>query len=283
MINNLFSFFKKLKRNEKILILLFCAFIGFNIYVNFIYKPITRGIKQYRKETQKLDKRLAEVKSNFPDTEKGKNRIELLKEESRNYSDQIDEIQENLPSKENIPQLLVGFSRQAKDVSIISLRQKMDENKEYSRIFIEVVIDASHKATVNYIRRIESITPFLKIEEIELWGASKGAKEGTGRMVFSSLLKESPSAKLLFPSEVTELDSESRDIFTSKSKKTSQEQKKELKLEGITYNVDNPTAIINGEVVKQNSRINGYEVMQIFPEQVIINDGAQDYTLEITR
>lgn len=283
MIENFLRFFKKLKRQEKILVIAFAVFIGFNIYFHLIYKPLSVGIKYYRKQAQKAMLRVDETKTKFPATEKQKDRISALNEECEDFLDEIEGIQKQLPSKANAAQLLSEFSRQAKDVKLISLRQRTDENKEYSRLFIEVRFDGDYKQTVNYIKRLEAVSPFLKIEEIELSGNSAKAKEGTGRMIFSTLLADAPVVQPLIIKEVHEISGTVRDIFASKAKKNLQEQKKKMELEGITYNVDNSTAIINGEIVKVNSQIEGFKVKQILPESVILTDGEQDYMLEVAR
>lgn len=277
------QFFKKLKRQEKILVVAFAVFIGFNIYFHLVYKPLSRGIKYYAKQSEKAVLRVEETKTKFPKTEKQKDKIGALNEECKRYLAEIDEIQKRLPSKANAAQLMSEFSRQAKDVRLISLRQKVDETKEYSRLFIEVRFDADYKQTVNYIKKMEAVSPFLKIEEIELLGDLPKEKEGNDRMVFSTLLTDTPVVQPLIIEEVEEITGDTRNIFASKVKKDLQAQKKKLELQGITYNIDNPTAIINGDIVKIDSQIEGFTIKQILPEQVILNDGIQDYMLEVAR
>ena len=83
--------------------------------------------------------------------------------------------------------------------------------------------------------------------------------------------------------DVPEITSDIRNIFVSKLKNFVEEEKKELKLEGITYNLEKSTAIINGEVVRIGSQVGNFKIKQILPEGVILTDDAEEYTLEIER
>ncbi|MCK5306936.1 MAG: type 4a pilus biogenesis protein PilO [Candidatus Omnitrophica bacterium] len=284
MIDKVLISFKKLKYREKILVVAFIAFIGFNVYSQTIYKPLSRGIKRYKGQSERFRSRLKGLKAKIPSLDKQKGKTAMLDEECENLLSQIGRIRSALPATGNIAQLLAEFSRQAKEkVKLLSLRKKIEINDNYSRIFIEVEFNAVYKEVINYIKRLESISPFLKIEEIELSNSSSGNKEVSGRMIFSSLLTNFSSVEQLIAKDVLEITSDTRDIFISKSKNFIKEKKKELKLEGITYNAEKSTAIINGEVVKIGSQIGNFKIIQILPEGVILTDDAEECTLEIER
>ena len=55
----------------------------------------------------------------------------------------------------------------------------------------------------------------------------------------------------------------------------------DFKLEGILWDESQPTAIINGEILKEGDKIGSAKIVQIQKDSVIINDGSKDYRLNL--
>jgi hypothetical protein len=52
-------------------------------------------------------------------------------------------------------------------------------------------------------------------------------------------------------------------------------------LEGITFDPQNPTAIINGDVFRTDSEVGGFTVKKILSNSVILSDGVKDHLLSL--
>ena len=57
----------------------------------------------------------------------------------------------------------------------------------------------------------------------------------------------------------------------------------EFKLDGITFRAQSPTAIINGDVVKIGSQIQGLTVKEIRPDSVVLIEGKEERVLSLQR
>jgi len=269
--------FKKLKTREKTLIIGLAVAVGFGLYFQIIYKPLSSKITRFKFQINKSRARLNELRVKFPQIEKERQDIHSLDVECDLMLTKISGVEEALPSKKSTSRLLSELTKQAQGLKMISIRQKMDSGDEYSRIFIELKFNAPYENTVNYIKRLESISPFLAIEELDI-----AEPKGT-TLVLSSLLGETPTADL-FKAETDEGALEvSRDIFVSKSRPVSKVRKAELKLEGITYNFEGSTAIVNGDVLSVGSKVDNLTIKEIRPDEVILSDGVEDHILSIER
>jgi len=70
-------------------------------------------------------------------------------------------------------------------------------------------------------------------------------------------------------------------FFPAGNKIASQKADIDLKLEGVTYSPKNPIAIINGEIYKLNSNVQGYTVEKIFPDKIVLRRNGQEYILQL--
>ncbi|MBU4343175.1 MAG: type 4a pilus biogenesis protein PilO [Candidatus Omnitrophica bacterium] len=278
--------FKKLKFREKILLIGLMAAVGFGVYAQTIHKPLSRKIAQFKFQIEKSQSRLDEMGVKFPQIDRQKQNIQSLNAECENLLSEIDKIEKKLPSKRNTSHLLGEFTRMAKDVRLTSIRQKMEVGDEYSRIFIELKFNALYKEAINYIKNIESVSPFLSIEELDISepNAKKVDPDIPVRIVVSSLLGEELFAEKLKVKEMEKAIQVTRDIFISKARPADDMVRKtELKLEGITFRRESPTAIINSDVVKVGSKIGNLTVKQVLPDAVVLSDGVEDHVLSIER
>ena len=148
---------------------------------------------------------------------------------------------------------------------------------------IEVNLSANYPDVIYYISRVESISPFLKVEEMDINEAkAKTSEEGgaPARLVVSSLLGDSAPDSFLKADEA-EPAPVKRDILISKTKPVEHLNDKDFKLEGITFNSNTPTAIINGDVFRVDQEIKGFKVKKILPDSVVLTDGFSDHVLQL--
>jgi len=276
--------FKKLKSKEKILVIGLVAVIAVSAYFNFIHKPMVKSISRYKFQTKKSKSRLRGLQEKLPQLDKQRQNIRFLESECQKMLGEIGEIESTLPSKKNVSGLLTELVQLGSGLKIVSVRQKLDEGKEYPSIYIELKFKASYINTVNYLRRVESISPFLVIQELDIAEEETEVTRGgpAVRLILSSLLGETPIAEMVKAQEAEPLTI-SRNIFVSKAKSAVKDREADLKVDGITYDSKSPTAIVNGEVVRIGSVIGSYSVKDIRPSAVVFSDGVEEYIVDMER
>jgi len=287
LLKNLLEKYKQLKKRERIAVIVLAVMAALAVYYNMIYMPLSRNTKTYISQTERLNKQLLTIETQHPEIQARLERIEAKEAEEKKTLDEIEEMENRLPSKKATSRLISEFTRLAKNIKIDSIRQKIDKGDEYFRIFVEIQFDASFNDIFRYIERIETISPFLKVEELEINEPRSRKKEKGGliRLVISSLLGDVPFSEQLKAKELEKgaVSSELRDIFVSQVRPEATKTKIDMKLEGITYNEDVATGIINGEVVKEGSVIDGYTVKKILFDKITLTDGIEKYVLCVER
>ena len=283
MIEKLLNF-NKLKPKEKALVVGLVAAVVISAYFNIIYKPLSRNISRYQFQTKKSQSRLTDLQEKLPQLDKQRQNIHFLSSECQKMLDEISEIENTLPSKRSVSDLLTELVGLGKDLTMGSVRQKVEEGGEYSSIYIELKFNAPYINTINYLKKVESISPFLLIKELDI--AEEKTKHSMGgptvRLILSSLLGERSTVEMLRAQESEPL-AISRNIFVSKAKPVTRAKKVDLKLEGITFNSKSPTAIVNGEVVRIGTEIDNYTVKDIRFDAVIFTEGPDEYIVNMER
>ena len=277
--------FKKLTTRQKVLIIGLALAVGVSIYIQLIYKPTSRRIRTYRFQLLKTKGRLEELESKLPDLRKQKDNIDFLKIEFKKVEDQIEEMEGTLPGRGQTTQLLAELTRQANDLDIdlTSIRQKIDRYEDYSRLFVELKFNAAYRDTLNYIRRLEAISPYLIVEEIDISEPKKIEETTAVRLALLTLLGEVyVPESFKAPAEGPPVEA-GRDIFISSRSPVSKIRTSELKLMGITWRGERSTAIINNEVVRIGDKVGNLKVKQILLESVILTDGLEDFVVSIER
>ncbi len=288
MLNNILSYYKKLKLREKILVILFTTVIIATLYYRLLYRPLVKNTDTYKFQIQKLTTRLDEINIQFPPIEERKKTLQELLLENENIVNQIDDIEKKLPNRKDASRLTAELTRLTEELELVSAQQKIDEGELYSRIYVELTFNAPFREIVNYLDRIEGISPFLKIEEMDI-SESKGKLTGEGistRLLFSCLLGETPVSEWLRVKEKEGIKAsvlEVRDIFVSKFRPVTKIRKMDFKLDGITYHPAGSTAIIDDNVVRVGSEVGGYKVKEIQLDTVVLTDGIGDFELNIER
>jgi len=277
--------YTKLRAREKIFLVLLILAITISISYQLFFKHLGKGIRNRKMQIKKQSSRLADLKERFPKVDEQRQHLESLQIESDNLFDEISKIEVKLPNKRNTFQLVGELGRLAKGFSISSLRKKEEVGDEYSKIYIELKFSAPYSNIISYMKSLESISPFLVIEELEISEPRPKAKEKgvPVRLVVSSLLGEVSLSENLRAKDISEPAGKLRDVFISRAKPASRVRKTDLRLEGITYDVQNATAIINTDVVRIGSEVGDMRVKSINPDSVILTNGFEERILRVDR
>lgn len=273
----------QLKSREKKAVILLAVAVSFGLYMKFVNEPVSKKVDGYKSQVERSEAQLRDLETKQPqDTELAIKIKGIIQEESK-LSEEIEGLEKMVPSRLYTSQLVGELTRLAKEVKMESIKQKIAKEQAYSRIFLEVKFYSTYLDAVKYLASIESISPFLRVEEMEiLEPAGKTVELGGApvRLVVSCLLTDSASTPSLKASDVPVI-SMKRDILTSSSKQAQALSDAKFTLEGITFDLRNPTAIINGDVYQVNSELGGYKVKKILADSVVLNDGVEDHLLNL--
>lgn len=256
------------------------------VYVKVVHEPFSRKADSYRSRLKKYEAQLIDLQTKFPPVEQQRRKIEALKSECEKLLQQIAEVEAKLPPKKETSQLIGEFTRLAKEARLLSIRQKTVIKDGYNKIFIEIKLAAAYPDAIAYIARLETISPFLRVEEVDI-NESKGKSFEEGgapvRVVVSSILGEAPLEQAIRADDTAKTPDVKRDILTSSAKPMANLSEKDFRLEGITFTEESATAIINGEVFRVDSEIKGLRVKKIMPGSVVLTDGMEDHLLTLNR
>ena len=278
--------FNRLEKRQRMLVLLLIASILFSFYYNGIFKPQSTALRKARKELTSINNRLLRLKSQIPDIQKEKEALSTAEKRLDSLKMQLISLESELPTQRSIPQLLGELVRQASGYSVdfVSIRPKTDkEKKEYAELAIEIKFNSPYPDFANYLNRLESISQFLKTENIVMEEMKDGFRGiSTVTLTMATLLGETRDVQKREIEEVQQIEPLliKRDPFFSVFRPAKEEtEKEELKLSGIIATGKQPTAIINDEVYKIGDFIDDKEVKKILPNMVVLTEGKKSTVL----
>ena len=275
--------FSKLRSREKIVFAALAAIVLFGVYWRLIQEPVAKRTASYKTQIKKSQAQLKDLTSKEPQDKEIAQKIASLEEESGGLSEQIGKLEKEIPSRFNMAQLVGEFTRLAKEVKLDSVKQRITKDQGYSRIFLEVKFYSTYLDAIQYVAAVESISPFLRVEEMEILEPKGKTIELGGspvRLLVSCLLSDNPEGGVLKAAESSKA-APGRDILASGSRPSEVLEDSKFTLEGITFDQKNPTAIINGDVFKTNSEVGGFKVKKILSSSVILSDGVRDLMLNL--
>jgi len=187
--------FNSLKKNQRALVLLLLAAMLFNVYYNLIYKNQSKALRSAKSEQSVVNNSLARLRSQMPDVDREKERLALSKRTCATLRERLRALESELPTQESIPQLLGELVRQAAGYSIdfISIRPKTGKGKqEYSELVIEMKVSSSYPDLANYLNRLESISRFIRADNIIMENMKDGFRSNVDSTVALSTLLGEP-------------------------------------------------------------------------------------------
>ena len=286
------NWYNKLNSGERRLFFAFAAVLAVSFYLSVFLKPTLDEVSRLKKLRQENQNRLEMLNSQLPSAPKLEQEIGIIKQNLKNLKLNIYDAESKLINVSQEQQLLTELIKHAQGLAIDleSVKQDIKEEKEgFARIYIYLKFSSNYKKLVSYIRKIEGISPFVKIEEMEL-AQSKAepltAVEAT--IVLSAILSyesgNQGQLSLSAKEAAGEVVSLQRSPFTPRFT-TEKTKRKNLKVTGITYreNAAGSTAIINGAILKIGDQIEGVKIESILPNSIIIDNGVEKETLKLER
>ena len=277
-----------------------------------LYRPQAVKVKKVQGESLALRQQLERMKAELPDLELERQQQAQQTKAIEQLQKELAELESRLPGASELDQLLGEVTRREKGLQVTfeSIRQQLNEESEPPVVSFGVGFKTTYEGLVSYLRRLERLSPFLSITQLEVTQAKAEAKEaeaeekeeakeeaeeeeaevteGPGGLVEARLTLATPlrtSAEggraLATERPAVEKVSLPRSPFFSRRQLTSKTKPRDLKLSGITGKGATGTAIINEEVVRVGDKVDHLRVTQILPDRVTLTDGVELYTLTL--
>ncbi len=279
------DYFNRLDKRQKSLAVLLCVILFGSIGYSMFLRPHLLEWRKFKNDLQKTQDQIQVVKSKFPDIETDRKEVEELRKEYEGVLKEISNYESKIPSVGAVSRLLGEMTRRSDglNVDFESIRQNMDKEREgYLKLQLDMKFASPYSSIVNYLHRLEDISDYLIVHEIEISQAKEGAPQAKTALGLSMLLVEKGIDLTIKKDEEVPLPlAVQRDPFVSK--KMAQKKGKEFKLSGITAAGKDSTAIINDEVARIGTQIEEWKVTQILPDAVILSDGAETASLTLGR
>lgn len=277
--STLTAFVDKLKPRERRVAAVFAAVLLGAGYFSLVFRPVTSAIEEHRRSIAKSRKRLDELLRQYPEPVETGEKINEIESGLEKLKREVLAMEQNLPDQQALNDFLNELISRAKSWQLVSAKQKVDIKHGAPRFYLEVRFLGTFEDMINYIARIETISPFLAVESVNI-SESRGKEDSQGTVVsvtVSTLIGDRPGfqAKASDPEKKITL---ARDIFRYRPRPGADAQIA-LKVQGITFFGDRSTAVINGSVVRIGEEINSFRVKDITPQEVTVFDGEREFIL----
>ena len=286
------SWYSKLNDSARRLFLLLVCILVVSFYFNMFLKPTLDEITRLKKKYQEYQNQLMTLQSQFPFAASARKEAEAKRDNMKNLKLKISDIESKLISSSQEERLLTEAIRLSQSLAIDlgDIKETIKEEREgFARLYIDLKFSSNYKKALTYIRGLELISPFVKIEEMGLTQSKSepiSMIDVTLRM--SALLNYGTDNKAQLSlsgkdaaSEVGELK---RSPFAPKFI-TEKNKRKNIKVTGISYrdNEIGSTAIINDKIVRIGDKIEDVIVERILLHCVIVDNGVEKETLPLER
>jgi len=222
--------------------------------------------------------------------------VEQERQELQQQAGEIDRLRQEVESAERqlisaggLGRLVGALARQGEGLQVAfeSLKQHEEETAEKAEASLDVAFTSPYEDLVNYLRRVERISPFLRVARLDVTEPKGGPKTfGAVRISLAIPLRASAAEgepSLDVETQPVEKLSLPRSPFTSRQRPREETERQALKVTGITWRGEASTAIVNDAVVRVGDEVDDFKVQQILPDKVILSDGAESYTVPLEK
>lgn len=281
---------KLLTSKTKSLIIVLVLAVVVSVFFNRIYKPQVSELSKLKSKLSSLDNEIIEIESQFPDLDEKNLLLESETAQVETLKNKLSKEENQLPSKENIPELLNVYLRQSsKDIIDFNLVKPVDEHQKniYDQLNIEIQFNSNYAGLVNYLNRMEKNFQYIQTKGIVVSSEDNPTTDLFAvKIVLSTYLSDEKKKDTIFLSSgsinETELVKISRDPFYSSQRVVANDAQEEIyKLSGIVGLGAHPTAIIDNEVYKVGDSIGDSKIQDITQNEVILEKQGQIRVLSI--
>lgn len=273
---------KKEKLFFGLLILLFVGLVAYRLLGQGFFSEQER----IKSEMQKIEGDIAKTKAKFPDIKSQEEELADLQKGYEGITKEIASYEEKIPAAGSVSQLLGEITRRAEGLNMDfeSMRQSIEREKEgYLKLKLAMKFSGQYSSVVNYLNRLQDLSGYLTVPNIEISQTKEGAPRGkTDMQVSMLLLEKGVDLKIHDKGQAPAPLVVKLDPFVSK-KVEKKDMAKDFKLSGITQAGEDSTAIVNDEVVRVGTMIGEWKVMKILSDAITLSDGVETVSVTLNR
>ena len=144
-----------------------------------LYRPQAVKVKKVQGESLALRQQLERMKAELPDLELERQQQAQQTKAIEQLQKELEDLESRLPGASELDQLLEEVTRREKGLQVAfeSIRQQLNEESEPPVVSFGVGFKTTYEGLVSYLRRLEHLSPFLRITQLEVTQAKAEAKE----------------------------------------------------------------------------------------------------------
>ncbi len=283
-----FPQWQQLKPRERIrLFFLAGLWLLFAVYQVF-YRPQAHRLRQVRGEYESLHQQWSVLKSSLPNLDQERNEIDRQTQENLLFERELKSVENRLVRPADLGRLLGELTRQGEglDIEFRSIKQNIRDDAELPQAALEIALTASYQDLVTYLHRVERLSSYLRVSDLEVTEPKEGQGPrtvGSARLVLTTPLRRSGDPARLEALEQMERGKVplSRSPFVSSARPADLQRLKSVKVTGVTLRGSASTAIINDQVVHEGQQVDQWTVRKILAGTVVLSDGSESYAVSM--
>jgi len=280
---------RRLSRREQVGIALVGA-LGLALWAyQILYRPQLAKLRKGRSEWSAARGQVSAMRAALPNLEQERRELQQQAKDVDRLRQEVAGAERQLISAGDLGHLLGALAKQGEGLQVAfeSIKQHEEKTAESPQAALDVAFTSPYEDLVTYLRRVERISPFLRVAWLDVTEPKGGPKAfGAARITLAIPLRASADEggpSLDVGTQPVERISLPRSPFTSRQRPREETERRKLKVTGITWRGEASTAIVNDAVVRVGDKVDDFTVTRILQDKVILSDGAESYTVPLEK
>ncbi len=260
-------------------------------------QPRAEAAREAYEEFREARQELVRLEAQRPDLRSLEEQIQGLQSQVGNTYQQLEDLENGLLYRQDVDLLLERLVADQKKLNVRinavePLKDSPVEKKTlpsfYKRLFVQVDASATFEQLIAYLNVLEGQGPYQRVHgaQVKMEKKEGGTEEATPRAVIlvESLLadtseRRSDQRKRVFSLMEDVSTREKKDPFLARERPKEEKEALDMILSGIFGAGGVLSALIDGEARQEGDLVKGKRIVQILPDQVILEQGDQRYIL----
>ncbi|MDO8730746.1 MAG: hypothetical protein Q7J69_06165 [Candidatus Omnitrophota bacterium] len=258
-------------------------------------QPRAEAARGAHEELREARQELARLEAQRPDIRVLEEQIRSLQKQVGNTYQQLEDLEKGLLYRQDVDLLLERLVADQKKLNLrinavepLKDSQAKEKNSFYKRLFVEVDASATFEQLIAYLNVLEGQGPYQRVHgaKVKMEKKEAGTEEANPRAVIlvESLLADtsehrSDQRKRVFSLMEDLSVREKKDPFMARERPREEKEALDMSLSGIFGAGGVLSALIDGEAHQEGDLVKGKRIVQILPDQVILEQGDQRYIL----
>ncbi len=284
----------RLSNGERIGLMALFFVASVTIVYRAIYFPQAQQLQDIRKQSAALQKDILAYNTELQQLEKQSKETAIKRDSLDLIRSEVERLEADMITSRELGDLLGELSKSGDglEMKFETIKQNLkssndDPKNTDTEVSIDVVVHSPYEDLVNYLRRIERLSSFLRITRFEVFEpAEPQGPIATTKLTLLTPLRQSYTEGALSSAKIKPLpdkvEVKESLFFTAKPKKLIEKKFANIAVTGITVQGANSTAIVNGEVMRVGDQLGKLQIKDITHGGVRISDGIDEHVLQMS-